>query len=90
MSNIIKRSTNIPARHIQTYYTCADHQKSVHVGVYEGERPMFKDNFKLGAFNLNGIAQLPRGQAKIEVTFDVDINGLLHVTANEKINNVTN
>ncbi len=81
---MIPRNTTIPKRHAQTFSTAADNQPGVEVVVLQGERPMSRDNKILGTFKLDGIPPMPRGMAQIEVTFDIDANGILHVAAKEK------
>jgi len=81
---MIPRNTTIPKRHAQTFSTAADNQPGVEVVVLQGERPMSRDNKVLGTFKLDGIPPMPRGMAQIEVTFDIDANGILHVSAKEK------
>jgi molecular chaperone DnaK len=81
---MIPRNTTIPKRHAQTFSTAADTQPGVEVVVLQGERPMSRDNKILGTFKLDGIPPMPRGTAQIEVTFDIDANGILHVSAKEK------
>ncbi len=81
---VIPRNTTIPAKKTKTYTTAVDNQPAVSIHVLQGERPMAADNKKLGEFNLDGIPPLRRGEAQIEVTFDIDANGILNVSAQEK------
>ncbi len=84
MNKIIMRNTTIPARKSQIYTTAADNQPSVTIQVLQGEREMASDNKLIGQFDLSGIAPAPRGVPQIEVTFDIDANGILHVSAKDK------
>jgi molecular chaperone DnaK len=84
MTKMIERNTTIPVRKTETYSTAADNQTAVDIHVLQGERPMAGDNMSLGRFRLDGIPPAPRGIPQVEVTFDIDANGILHVTAKDK------
>ncbi len=84
MTRMIERNTTIPASKSQVYSTAADNQDSVQIHILQGEREMASDNKSLGQFILSGIAPAPRGVPQIEVTFDIDASGVLHVTAKDK------
>jgi molecular chaperone DnaK len=84
MTTLIPRNTTIPTKKSETFSTAADNQSSVEVKVYQGERPMAGDNRLLGKFGLDGIPPAPRGVPQIEVTFDIDANGIVNVSAKDK------
>ena len=81
---MIERNTTIPAKKSQIFSTASDNQPAVDIRICQGERPMFSDNKLLGNFKLDGIAPARRGEPQIEVTFDIDANGILHVSAKDK------
>ena len=84
MTTMIERNTTIPIRKTETYSTAADSQTAVDIHVLQGERPMAADNMSLGNFRLDGIPPAPRGVPQVEVTFDIDANGILNVMARDK------
>src|SRR5207244_2479526 len=83
MTTLIPRNTTIPTRKSETFSTAADNQTSVEVHVLQGERPMARDNRTLGRFHLTGLPSAPRGVPQIEVTFDIDANGIVNVSAKD-------
>jgi molecular chaperone DnaK len=87
LTPMVPRNTTIPTRKTETYTTAADGQTQVEIHVLQGERPMARDNRTLGRFILDGIPPAPRGMPQVEVTFDIDANGILHVTARDKATN---
>ncbi len=83
-TSMIDRNTTIPTKKSQVFSTAADNQPAVDIVIVQGERPMVKDNKHLGTFKLDGIMPAPRGTPQVEVTFDIDANGILHVSATDK------
>jgi molecular chaperone DnaK len=84
MTPIIERNTTVPVKKSQVFSTAEDNQQAVTIHVLQGERPMASDNMSLGQFNLDGIPPAPRGMPQVEVTFDIDANGILHVGARDQ------
>jgi len=87
MTTLIPRNTTIPTKKTETFSTASDSQSSVEVHVLQGERPMARDNRTLGKFHLDGIPPAPRGVPQVEVTFDIDANGIVNVSAKDKATN---
>ena len=83
-TKLIEANTTIPTKKSETFSTAVDNQPTVEIHVLQGERPMAKDNRTIGRFHLDSIPPAPRGVPQIEVTFDIDANGILHVTAKDK------
>ena len=84
MTKLIESNTTIPTKKSEVFSTASDNQPSVEIHILQGERPMAKDNRTIGRFHLDGIPPSPRGIPQIEVTFDIDANGILHVAAKDK------
>ncbi|MBK9292647.1 MAG: molecular chaperone DnaK [Bacteroidetes bacterium] len=84
MTKLIEANTTIPTRKSEVFSTASDNQPSVEIHILQGERPMARDNKSIGRFHLDGIPPAPRGVPQIEVTFDIDANGILHVSAKDK------
>lgn len=87
LTRLIESNTTIPTKKSETFTTAADNQPSVEIHVLQGERPMAKDNKTIGRFHLDGLPPAPRGVPQVEVTFDIDANGIIHVTAKDKATN---
>jgi len=87
MTKLISRNTTIPTKKSQTFSTAADGQTAIEVKIYQGERELVRDNKLLGNFNLVGIPPAPKGVPQIEITFDIDADGIVHVTAKDKATN---
>merc|ERR1712072_739760 len=90
MSKIIERNTSIPCKKTETFTTEHDMQTRIKIDIYEGERYKTKDNNLLGSFDLTGIAPAPRGVPQIEITYELDANGILNVQAKDKASSKKN
>jgi molecular chaperone DnaK len=88
MTKVIPRNTSIPVSTAQEFITSQDNQEIVNIRIYQGERPLAKDNECLGEFELSGFEKRPKGQTKIVVKFDIDISGLIVVTAFDKLSGI--
>src|SRR5690606_12886214 len=84
MTKLIEANTTIPSKKAETFSTAADNQPSVEIHILQGERPMAAQNRTIGRFILDGIPPAPRGVPQVEVAFDIDANGILHVSAKDK------
>ncbi|MFM7982148.1 MAG: Hsp70 family protein, partial [Candidatus Fonsibacter sp.] len=84
LTKLVEANTTIPTRKSETFSTASDNQPSVEIHVLQGERPMARDNRSLGRFHLDGIMPAPRGVPQVEVTLDIDANGILSVSAKDK------
>src|SRR3546814_14491441 len=84
MTKLIESNTTIPSKKSEVFSTASDNQPSVEIHVLQGERPMAAQNRTIGRFHLDGIPSAPRGVPQVDVTFDIDANGILHVSAKDK------